>query len=150
MNSKQAYQLKKKGKLNSVGALNTHPQTQDGKWRQSQEKPCPSYSRAGRHWGRVRRCPPLQQGAKRCPSHRASTKTWEDRDTKRKMFYPQIKTAQLMGSECMHIYGIKNFNSLFSSRKKSQVFVNEFHINRYFICLKPKHCQFEKKSTVII
>lgn len=34
-------------------------------------------------------------------------------------FYPQIKTAQFMESECTHIYGIKEFQfSVFIKEKK--------------------------------
>ena len=49
----------------------------------------------------------------------------------------------------MHIYGIKELQFSVFIKQKSQVFVTEFHINWHFICLKLKHCQFEKKSTVI-
>ena len=48
----------------------------------------------------------------------------------------------------MHTYGIKELQFSVFIKQKSQVFVIEFHINWHFICLKHKHCQFEKKSTV--
>lgn len=44
----------------------------------------------------------------------------------------------------MHIFGIKEFQFSVFIKEKSQVFVIEFHINWYFICLKPKHCQLRR------
>lgn len=48
-----------------------------------------------------------------------------------------------------HIYSIKEFQFFVIIKEKSQLFVIEFHINWNFICLNPKHCQFEKESTVM-
>lgn len=50
---------------------------------------------------------------------------------KENVLSPNKNRAQFMDSECMHIYSIKEFQfSVFMKEKKSQVFVNEFHINR--------------------
>lgn len=46
----------------------------------------------------------------------------------------------------MHIFGLKEFQLAVFIKEKSQVFVIEFHINWYFICLKPKHCQLRRNS----
>lgn len=45
---------------------------------------------------------------------------------------PNKNRAQFMESECIQVYGIEEFqfSAFITEKKKSQVFVNEFHINR--------------------